>query len=273
MLLRIAAIVSLCAPSVIAGMMLTETEVDLTSSQRVSQTIIQLDEQKVRIDRASAEEDVAFIYRADLGEFLLIDKRTRKARRMREEDLERISAQGGAAAGELEKQLKEQLKTMSKEQRAMVEQMMKARGRQKAAAPSDPVSYKKVRSGAAVGKWTADQYAGKRGGQKRWDVYTVPPAALRLSAADLAPLVQMAGFFSAMARNVGGATMDTDGLFQVGKPENGDFSGVPVRRVRYAKGQAVSQFDLTDVTELEFEEALFEKPMGFEEESITFGEQ
>lgn len=258
-----------------AGTMLTETETDLSSSQRVAQTIVQLDNQKVRVDRQSADENVAFIFRGDLDEFLVIDKLTRKVRRMRREDLERASEQIGASMSQLEKQLKEQLKSMPEEQRTMVEQMMKARmGAAQAAVaqPSEPTTYTKVRSGASVGKWTADQYAGQQGGAKRWDVYTVPASSMRLSPADLAPLQEMSEFFTMMAQKLGAGHINSDELFQVrDAPEAGEFAGVPVRRVQYEDGQAVAQYDLTDVAQIEFEEALFEVPAGFEEESITFG--
>jgi hypothetical protein len=114
-----------------------------------------------------------------------------------------------------------------------------------------------------VGKWTCDTYDGFENGQKVSEVCTVSPAALGLTAADLANVQQLADTFKSMMPQAGNT-------FGVGKPEEGGYAGMPVRTKRLVPGQEIAT-ELTDVVHQNIPDAAFQIPSDFQKQDMGMG--
>jgi hypothetical protein len=151
------------------------------------------------------------------------------------------------------------LESMPPAQRAQVEAMMKGRG----LAVGGPAAKPQYQKGGTqkVGKWTCDVYEMTVDGQRAGEVCTVSPSALGFSPADFAVTRQMADFMRALS------PQGADSVFQIGRPEEQGFSGVPVRRVSNLLGREVVS-EVTDTRRQDVPDAAFTVPADFTKQAF-----
>ncbi len=224
-------------------------------------TEVQIEPQRMR-----AEVDGGFggsrvmVFEAPKQVMYLIDPARKGYSEMTKADVDRIGTQMTEAMAKM----KAMLEKLPPEKRGQLEAMVKGGG--PAAGPgfaAAPIEYRKTGM-SKVGKWPCDTYEGHQNGRKISDVCTVTPEALGLKAADFAVTRQVAQFVRSLI------PQSSDTLFQVGRPEEKGFSGIPVRNISTASGRTVVS-EVVDVARRTFDKALFAVPAGFTKDPYPFG--
>jgi hypothetical protein len=185
-------------------------------------------------------------------------------------DVDAISQQMSSAMA----QMQAAAKNMTPEQRAQMEALMGragAAGRAMAGAASTSKTVYRKTGTDTVGKWTCDKYEGTKDGQKVQDLCTVDPKALGFTIADFAVSKDMAAFFQKMMPPGMTQAVSASELFHIGTPEEQGFSGVPVRTITYAGGQASATYELSDVRRQSFTDATFQAPAGYQKTDSPLG--
>jgi hypothetical protein len=176
---------------------------------------------------------------------------------------------------QVRQQMEAQMAGMPEAQRRMMEQMMAGRGGMPGmagipgmGAPAPPVEteYRLLRSGEAVGSWSADLYEGTENGTKRWDVWAVDFSDVGISTEDFAAFEQLA----AMVERMTGPLAESMGdLFDVpGSADGPGYDGVPVRRVSYRDGQATDRYEMTEISRDPIDPSMFELPAGLTRQTM-----
>jgi hypothetical protein len=123
-------------------------------------------------------------------------------------------------------------------------------------------TYRRVASGVRLNGFTTDQYEVVVGNEKVKELWLTAPAALKLSAADMAALTALASLGGAAAEgSAGGAWSVTAGE---GGPE-----GVAVRLFRYQDGKRVWSSEITGVLHQDLPATLFAPPKGFRKQKLA----
>jgi hypothetical protein len=154
------------------------------------------------------------------------------------------------------------MKSMSPEQRARIEAMMKGRGLPGMSTPPKP-TYRKVGT-ATVGKWTCDKYDEYEGAEKTGEICTVDPKVLGFTQADFAVAQQMMDFLQRMLPPSMRTGSSLAQMFSVGSSDLG-FSGVPVRTV---SGSITTE--MTDLSRQNFPASTFAVPAGYQKVASPF---
>jgi hypothetical protein len=185
----------------------------------------------------------------------IIDDGAKSYSEMTKADAESLGAQMSGAMA----QMQQQMANLPPEQRAQIEAMMKGRGMGAVPAKTE---YVKIGTDT-VGKWTCDKYDAMRNGAKTAEICTVDPRVLGFSAADFEITRQLADFFGKLV------PQQADQLFKLGTGANEDkgFSGFPVRMV--SPGAQPTVTELTEVSRVNFSDAMFAPPAGYKKEAFT----
>jgi len=226
---------------------------------------IQMDKNHVHADANSSGQAFIFDGTSQVMRMLNLDKKTYAE--ITKADVEKLGGQVNAAMA----QMQEQMKNMPPEQRAMIEQMMKARGGLRGApapAQAAPVEYKPAGSDK-VGQWSCMKYEGFRGQEKIAEVCTVDPKEFGLTASDFEVTKQMAEFFKALVPQ-GAAQQFT---INPAAPEQQGFPGVPVRRTNFQNGKVSSVTEIKEFRRESFPASAFEVPAGFTKQPMGFGQR
>ncbi len=167
--------------------------------------------------------------------------------------------QFGAQLSGMMAQAAKMLESMPPAQRAQMEAMMKGRGAQIGGPAAKPEYHKGGTQ--KVGQWTCDVYEMRIEGQRSGEVCTVSPQALGFTPADFAVTRQMAEFMRGMSAQA------ADNMFQIGRPDEQGFSGVPVRRVSTVLGREVIT-EVTGTRRQDVPDSMFVVPMDFTKQAM-----
>src|SRR5262249_25197178 len=137
------------------------------------------------------------IYDATKQVVSIVDPADKSYREINKADMDQLKGQRDSAMA----QLQEQLKNVPPQQRAAIEQMMRARGGLPggASAAAAPKVQYKVAGSDKVGQWTCTKYEGFTGAQKTTEICTVDPKDLGVTAADFDIARQLAEFMRSLA--------------------------------------------------------------------------
>jgi hypothetical protein len=210
---------------------------------------IQLDKTHMRAESHASGESMAFVFdeAAQAARIINLDKKTYM-------EMDRALKQQLT-------QLQEQLKNLPPQQRAMMEQMMKARGGipgGSAAPPAKP-QYKQTGSDR-VGQWSCTKYEGYQGQEKVIEVCAVDPKEFGVTPADFEVAKHLAEFLQ------GFAPQAANQIVIAGTAADQGFSGIPVRRTMYANGRVESVSEIKEVRREAIPASAFEVPAGFRKE-------
>jgi hypothetical protein len=218
---------------------------------------IQIDRDWMRMEHSASGEKQAFIFDGTKQVVWIVNHDKKTYSEMTKAEVERLGGQMSDAMARMQ----EQLKNLTPEQRAMVEQLARSRGM--GAAATRRTTYRKVGTDT-VGRWTCDKYEGYQDNQKTAELCTVDPSALGFVAADFEVSRKLAEFFKKLV------PQNADNMFALGKPDEQGFSGVPVKRV-FSVGPRQTTTEMTEVTRQSFPPSTFEVPAGFRKQA--FGER
>ena len=175
---------------------------------------------------------------------------------MTKADADRLGAQANAVRAAM----KEKIAQLPPEQRAKSEAMMALLS---GAVPGVGTKPEFRRAGNdKVGQWTCDKYEGFRNDVKVYEVCTVDPKTLGLTAADFEISKQVASFFRTLLPQAG------DQIIGIGTLETQGFEGIPVRRITYNADKVTSTSEVTDVRRETFADSSYEVPAGFQKQAI-----
>ena len=256
-----------------AGVIMVNSHESFENAEQATITKVFVDSDRVRIETGGEMGHSVMIFRGDKQTMWIIAPDKQSYQELTKEQIDRFGEQMGGRMADMRKQMEEQLKNMPPERRAMVEKMMKSRmgGMPMAAPPTSKTEYSLVASGQQINQWTCDKYEGVRDGEKRREIWTVPPGDVGFEAADFQVMRQMAEFINGLSQ-FGGAQADQANPFRVGRGGDGpDFSGVPVRRINYQAGRPSSRDELKEVRREDFDATLFEVPDGFKKTQMFGG--
>lgn len=254
------ACIAFCAASVslsAADGVLMVQKITSGTSVSTSQSQIEPTRMRTEVSDPSGRTQV-IVFDATRDVIFMIDAAKKSYTELTRADAERL---GGMMSGAMAK-MKEQLASMSPEQRAMMEKQM---GPMMASLGASEVVRPEYRRNGSdrVGKWACDKYDGFTSGKKTSEICTVDPRVLGLSMADFAVTGKMVAFVSSMLPQMASQ------LVGVGSPELG-FTGVPVRTTGTVGPNQVSM-ELTEVRRETFADALFQPPAGFQKTPLAIG--
>jgi hypothetical protein len=240
------------------GILMVEQE---KSGGKTVSNHIQIDKDHMRAETQSNGAQTAFIFDGPHQVIRMVNVENKSYMEMTKAEMEQMGQQiNGALA-----QMQEQLKNVPPEQRALVEQMMRARGGQVAAAPQPAkIEYRKTGSDK-VGQWSCTAYDGYRGQEKVAAVCAVDPKDLGVTPADFEITRQLQEFMKTLAPQA------ADRIVALGKAEDQGFAGIPIRRTQFKNGAVDSVSELTEFQRQAFPASTFEVPSGFRKESMAGG--
>lgn len=217
---------------------------------------------------AAASKDDYLIFRADKQLVWFVQPGKSQYVQMDKQMMSAVGQQLSAAMG----MLQAQMATMSPEQRAQIEGMMKGMGASLGGGGQTKAQplVQKVASGERVGPWTCDRYASHApDGKLLQETWVAPADAATLPAEDAATLRAMGSFFDDLSKNIQDAMKGTMPGFSL--PASGDvFKGLPVRFISYdASGKPDSQWELKSVRKESIPGDKFDVPAGFSQQSTT----
>jgi hypothetical protein len=173
-------------------------------------------------------------------------------------DAERMGAQVSDAMGRLQ----QQMASMSPDQRAQMDTLMRGRMGGAGTIPNaSKIEYRKTGTDR-VRQWTCDRYDGYRDEVKVVELCTVDPATLGLATADIDVAKQMAEFFRKIV------PQSREGILAVGTLDTSGFNGIPVRRTAYGNGRIESTMEIITATRKSFSSSSYEVPSGFQKQAL-----
>ena len=240
----------LAAAPLWAGVRIRAEFTDLKTKTTTQQEML-LDNDRLRVNINNTDgnrSSILFLTDGGRERMLMLDTTRNEYREMDRQSMEQVSQQlQGAMA-----QMQSQLQNLPPEQRARIEQMMKGRMGQAAAAPVR-TTYTAKGSGSVSG-FTCTTYEGIRGGEKVAELCAAKPEDVHSSTADFQVFEKMREFsgnlISGLANNMPLNNRFAD-LAQPG------YDGFPIQQTSYSGGQPVTKMEMKSLERVNLSEADF----------------
>lgn len=234
---NLALLAALAAVSSPAGVVLKGRMTEL-DEKKTSEMVMYVDASRLRVDTTAGDADMSMILLLAGDDYQLI-MLNRKENQYQVMD-RKTAAEMEEAVSSAMAQMEAQLKQLSPEQRAMVEKMMgkKIGG---AAKPAEPpaLSYRAAGTGTAGGR-PCKKYEVFQGQEKISELCAVPPAALGLTANEMALFEKAAAAMEDMTRGV-------RRYFDLGSIQGAmsakQIDGFPVEQVIFRQGKPSARME------------------------------
>lgn len=228
---------------------------------------VYLDKTHIRNETHASGDDMVVVFdgAAQVVRMINVDKKTySEIDKAQMEQMKQRLAGASTQMSAAQQKMEEQMKNMTPEQRAMVEQMMRGRGGMPTGAPPAAPARPQYRPAGSdkVGQWSCAKYEGFRGQEKVMEVCTIDPKELGLTASDFDVAKQLVEFLRTLS------PQSADQAVMIGTPEEQGFPGVPVRRTAYANGKVTYTVELKEVKRETLPASTFEAPAGFSKQTI-----
>ncbi len=230
-----------------AGILMINTNETYDMNKEKITSRVYVDKDRIRVDSQGTKIDNTFIYRRDKEVFWTIDNKEKTYMEITRADMLGMKKKMDEAMNKM----KEQMKNMPPDERAMMEKMMKG---QMPFRPEEPI-YKKRASGIIVNKWNCDKYEGYMDGKKAEEIWTTDWEKLGLKREDLEVMEGLGGFFGEFSR-------EQHTFYKVGSQERG-YAGIPIRTITYSNGKIMDKTELKEIRKQNFASSLFNLPKGF----------
>lgn len=219
-------------------------------------TTMYMGKDRMRTETGRSGTDEVFIFRGDRNLFWMIDAKEGTYTEITKEDMKRLKGR----MDEARRSYEEQMKQIPPEQRRMMESMMKGRMPQQ----PEKTTYRKAASGVRVNRWICDRYDGYRGTEKKEEVWTADPGQFNIRPEEIKVFDDARAFMEEISKEaMPFVRVDKD----AGR-KGGDYSGVPVRVIRYANGEKREWTELSEVSHKDVPPALFELPAGVKKKDM-----
>ncbi len=236
---------ALAAP-VFAGLRIEMDSTDLTTGTVTKREVL-VDADRLRLNETGKNGNSSVLFLTDGGRnrIVVLDTAKNEYREIDQQTINQLSGQLGQTIAALA-QMQAQMKNMTPEQRAAMEQMMKGRGMPTAATPVRTV-YTAKGSGSANG-YACTKYDGNRGAEKVSEICAANPSDLKFSAADFQVYEKMKEF----AVGLQSIANSPFGGGAVAAVTDTGFSGFPVQQTSFKSGQPVSRVDAKSIDRASF---------------------
>ena len=240
--------VILAAVPLCAGVRIQMESTDLDTKKTTQQEML-LDSSRFRANMESGTS-VMFLTDGGRNRMVMLDRTKNEYREMDQQTMNQMSQQMSGAMAQFEAQLK----NMPPAQRAQIEQMMKGKMPQQAAAQPVKTVYTAKGSGVVNG-FSCTKYDGMRGSEKVSEVCAAQPGQLKFSPSDFQVFDKLkeftAGLQSAMANSPFAGAAGVNQFAESG------FEGFPVQRVGFRNGQATEKSEVKSAAQAAFTDADF----------------
>jgi len=244
------AIVLAVAGQLSAGVRIKAETTDLKTNATTQQEML-LDNERLRININTGEgsrSSVLFLTDGGRERMVMLDPARNEYREMDRQSMEQVSQQlQGAMA-----QMQSQLQNLPPEQRARIEQMMKGRMGQAAAAPVR-TTYTAKGSGSVNG-FACTKYEGMRGAEKVAEVCAAKPADVHFAPADFQVFEKMREFGGSLMNGLANSPLANNRLADLAQP---GYDGFPIQQTTYSGGQATTKMELKSLDRANFSDADF----------------
>jgi hypothetical protein len=179
---------------------------------------------------------------------VMLDPARNEYREMDRQSMEQFSQQlQGAMA-----QMQSQMQNLPPEQRARMEQMMKGRMGQAAAAPVR-TTYT-ARGSGSVNGFACTKYEGMRGAEKVAEVCAAKPADVHFAPADFQVFEKMREFGGSLMNGLANSPLANNRLADLAQP---GYDGFPIQQTTFSGGQATTKMELKGLERANFSDADF----------------
>jgi hypothetical protein len=241
-----AAFAALATAPLFAGVRIQMENTNLSDNKTSTQTIM-LDNTRLRVD---ADEKTSMMFLTDGGKnrMLILDRTRNEYRVMDEETMKQMAAQVSGAMAQMEAVMK----NMTPEQRKMMEQAMK--GKMPQAAAAAPKTVYTAKGSGTVNGFSCTKYDGMQGATKVADICAAAPSQIKVTPNDFQVFEKMKQFFAGM--------MDTmkNSPFGSGMQSSfadAGFEGFPVQRIGFRNGQPADRMEVKSIANTNFSDADF----------------
>jgi hypothetical protein len=237
---------ALTAP-LFAGVRIQIESVEVSTGDVTKREIL-VDADRIRMNESGKKDHNSVLFLTDGGRnrLVMLDNDKGEYRELDQQTIDQMSGQVSAAAAQMQAQMKD----MTPEQRAMVEQMMKGRGI--ATAPAASTAARTVftakGSGTANG-FACTKYDITRGGENVGELCAASPAAMRLSDADFKAYDKMKDLLTSMLNMSSAILPNSVSMATLG--QNG-YSGFPVQQITIKDGKITDKTDTRSVGRASF---------------------
>jgi hypothetical protein len=218
---------------------------DLKTNTTTQQEVL-LDNERLRMNEGN-RPSILFLTDGGRERMVILDTARNEYREMDRQSMEQVSQQlQGAMA-----QLQSQLENLPPEQRARVEQMMKGRMGQAAAAPVRTTHTAK--GSGSVSGFTCTKYEGIRGGEKVMELCSAKPEDVHFNTADFQVFENMREFSGNLISGL--ANMPVNNRFaDLAQP---GYDGFPIQQTSYSGGQPVRKMEMKSLERVNLSDADF----------------
>ena len=240
----------LAAAPLWAGVRIRAEFTDLKSNTTTQQEML-LDSDRLRVNISDADgkrSSVLFLTDGGRDRMVMLDPARNEYREMDRQSMEQVSQQLQGVMS----QMQSQLQNLPPEQRARIEQMMKGRMGQAAAAPVR-TTYTAKGSGSVSG-FTCTKYEGIRGGEKVVELCAAKPEAVRFSTADFQVFEKMRDFSGNLMSGLANSMPLNNRIADLVQP---GYDGFPIEQTSYSGGQAVTKMEMKSVERANLSDADF----------------
>jgi len=240
----------LAAAPLWAGVRIKAEFTDLKTNTTTQQEML-LDNDRLRVNISDADgkrSSVLFLTDGGRERMVMLDPARNEYREMDRQSMEQVSQQlQGAMA-----QMQSQLQNLPPEQRARIEQMMKGRMGQSAAAPVR-TTYTAKGSGSVSG-FTCTKYEGIRGGEKVVELCAAKPADVHYSTADFQVFEKMREFSGNLISGLANMAAVNNRVADLMQP---GYDGFPIQQTSYSGGQPVTKMEMKSLERANLSDADF----------------
>lgn len=240
----------LAAAPLSAGVRIKAETTDLKTNTTTQQEML-LDNDRLRVNISTGEgnrSSVLFLTDGGRERMVMVDPARNEYREMDRQSMEQFSQQlQGAMA-----QMQSQMQNLPPEQRARIEQMMKGRMGQAAAAPVR-TTYT-ARGSGSVNGFACTKYEGMRGAEKVAEVCAAKPADVHFAPADFQVFEKMREFGGSLMNGLANSPLANNRLADLAQP---GYDGFPIQQTTYSGGQAATKMELKSLDRANFSDADF----------------
>lgn len=199
---------------------------------------------RMRVELRKEGRDITSIFHLDEKVFWMIENKDSTYQEITEKDLQEIK--------EKIEQLEERMNKLPNAVRRIIEGVTGGKVR----AAKIPYTYAKKASGVKVKNWKCDHYEGTFEGIKVEEVWSAYWKDLGFTRGDFQVLEDLGEFF-----NLGAFTEEYDKFYRL-EAKEGEYTGIPIRRVHYLNGVIQSITELIEIERKNLPSTLFDIPEG-----------
>lgn len=248
------------------GVIVIQKHEDLQKGSSSTQKMY-IEQDKVAIQSDGGDGRRGFAYLAGPGLLRIIDHQKRTYQEMTEQEIEQLMGGVQEQLSQAQKQIAEQMKNMTPEQRAMMEKMMGGRMAQMGAMPGavqiEKTTYRPGDGSGEIGGRSCQWYEGYKSEKLVSLVCATDFSTFDLRASDFTVFQKLAAFMAKLAPQMA----DQINFGAEDWEEKGGFPGVPLEQKNFSGGRPTDVNTLQSVERGQMiDSSVYEAPAGYKQQ-------